>query len=202
MVIVRSSESPLGVTLAGVAALIALGAAGAWGAVAAGGPEGPGVAGAVCTGRLICGDGTGGFGPKYFAQIRITSMESRDATRIRNSGVNLSFCPGRFKNAPHGGLPQSFLHPSKTSPLAVLSLSSSLEPGRSQTCAKADGSAGAASIQAILRGSRRTVQWPHRHSANTSVRTGSSLQTELTNRFCRSAARAARPSRPHAPSHL
>src|SRR3989442_1811713 len=131
MVIVRSSESPLGVTLAGVAALIALGAAGAWEAVAAGGPEGPGVAGAVCTGRLICGYGTGGFGPKYFAQIRITSMESRDATRIRNSGVNLCFCPGRFKQTPHGGLPQSYLQPSKTSPTALQSLYDSPSPGRS-----------------------------------------------------------------------
>src|SRR5712692_8107746 len=202
MVIVRSSESPLGVTLTGAAALIALAAAGAWEPVAAAGPEGPGVAGAVCAGRLICGDGTGGFGPKYFAHSRITSMESRDATRIRNSGVNLSFCPGWFKNAPHGGLPQSFLHPSKTSPLAVLSLSSSLEPGRSQTCAKADGIAGAASVRATSHAPRQTVQWLRRHSASTLVRTGSSLQTGLTNRFCRSAARAARPSHPHAPSHL
>ncbi len=101
MVIVRSCESPLGVTLTGGAALIALGAAGAWEPVAAAGPEGPGVAGAVCAGLLVCGDGTGGFGPKYFAHSRITSMESSEATRIRNSGVNLSFCPGRLKNAPH-----------------------------------------------------------------------------------------------------
>src|SRR5712692_7770534 len=129
MVIVRSCESPLGVTLTGAAALIALGvgAVGAWEPVAPAGPEGPGVAGAVCAGRLVCGDGTGGFGAKYFAQIRITSMESSDATRIRNSGVNLSFCPGRFKNAPLGGSPRCFLHPSKSFPRPGRSLSSSPE---------------------------------------------------------------------------
>src|SRR2546427_9521596 len=78
-------------------------------AVAAAGVEltGPGVAGAVWTGRLACGNWAGGFGPKNFAHSRITPTDSSDATRIRSSGVNLSFCPGKLTNAPHSGQRQS-----------------------------------------------------------------------------------------------
>src|SRR5437762_3345348 len=62
--------------------------------VAAGDVTIPGVAGAVCAGRLGCPGGTVGFGPKNLAQRMITPKESSEATRIRSSGVNLSFCPG------------------------------------------------------------------------------------------------------------
>src|SRR5260370_42513107 len=61
---------------------------------------GPGEAGAVCVGRLACVGRTGGFGPKDLAQRVITPKESSEATRIRSSGVYLSFCPRAFMTAP------------------------------------------------------------------------------------------------------
>src|SRR5437773_12512358 len=64
--------------------------------VAAGDVTIPGVPGAVCAGRLGCPGGTVGLGPKNLAQRMITPKESSEATRIRSSGVNLSFCPGPF----------------------------------------------------------------------------------------------------------
>src|SRR5205814_5504311 len=45
--------------------------------VAAGAVAIPGVAGAVCAGRLGCPGGTVGFGPKNLAQRMITPKESR-----------------------------------------------------------------------------------------------------------------------------
>src|SRR4030088_30715 len=102
MTTVRSSESLLATTFDGaVAAIFAPAVCG--GAVTPAAVElaGPGVAGAVWTGRLACGNWAGGFGPKYFAQSRIMPMDRSDATRIRSSGVNLSFCPGKLTNEPH-----------------------------------------------------------------------------------------------------
>src|SRR5437773_12194071 len=64
------------------------------------GVAGPGVAGAVCPGRLAGVGWTGGFGPKNFAQRMITANDNSEATRIRSSGVNLSFCPGALMSAP------------------------------------------------------------------------------------------------------
>jgi len=69
--------------------------------VAPGDAEVPGVAGALTAGRFACGGCTGGFGPKNFAQSKITPMDNNEATRIRSSGVNLSFCPGTLTSAPH-----------------------------------------------------------------------------------------------------
>src|ERR1051325_3920085 len=148
MVIVRSCESLLRGTLGGAAAAIAAGVAGAFEPGAAGGVEAaaPELAGAVCTGRFACG-WTDGFGPKYFAQTRITTMESSDATRIRSSGVNLSFCPGTLKNAPHGDLVRSGLRGFRLCRAHVLARRGSNFPEQdhSQTCAKAVGTAAAAS---------------------------------------------------------
>src|SRR5271157_4428710 len=53
--------------------------------------EGPLVAGAEAAGCSCCGTCTGGFGPKYFVHRMIIPTESSEATRIRSSGVNLSF---------------------------------------------------------------------------------------------------------------
>src|SRR5208282_1703453 len=48
-------------------------------------------AGTEIPGLFACGCATGGLGLKYFAHTRITAMDSSDAARMRNSGVNLSF---------------------------------------------------------------------------------------------------------------
>ena len=87
----------------GVAAAIVVLAAATGGVFVAEGVTGPGIAGAVWTGGFACGNWTGGFGAKNFAHNRITPMDNNDAARIRSSGVNLSFCPGKLKNAPHFG---------------------------------------------------------------------------------------------------
>jgi hypothetical protein len=86
----------------------------------------PGVAGAVCAGRLACGKFVGGLGPKYLAQSRITTSDRSEATTMRSSCVNLNFFCGSLTNAPllvqqrHGvGWCQ--------------------ERGRIQTCATTDG---------------------------------------------------------------
>ncbi len=91
---VRSCESLFAATLTAVAAAIVAGAALTCEVA------GPGVAGALCAGRLACGGRIGGFGPKNFAHRMITPKESSEATKIRSSGVNLSFCPGAFTSAP------------------------------------------------------------------------------------------------------
>src|SRR5438034_758139 len=109
--------------------------------VAAGDVTIPGVAGAVCAGRLGCPGGTVGFGPKNLAQRMITPKESSEATRIRSSGVNLSFCPGPFMSATQGATLLMQLN-------SLASLPISPEPGRNQICARADDSAAAASAPA------------------------------------------------------
>src|SRR6266481_9860006 len=154
----RSCESPFTAMLTAVAGAIVAGAALACEAFAAGDVTGPGVAGALCAGRLACGGRTGGLGPKNFAHRMITPKESSEATRIRSSGVNLSFCPGALTSAP-----QSSELSVRLDWLAFLPISP--EPGRNQICARADGSAAAASVQAKRRAPRRSDQWPRRHSA-------------------------------------
>src|SRR5712692_3343112 len=184
---VRSCESFFTATLTAVAGAIVAGAALACEAFAAGEVAGPGVAGALCAGRLACGGRIGAFGPKNLAHRMITPKESSDATRIRSSGVNLSFCPGALTSAPQF---------SRLSPLlnSLASLPISPEPGHIQICARADGSAVAVSIPAISRALRQIVQSPRRHSANTSAQSGNYLQTRSTSRLYRIAARAT----PHA----
>src|SRR5579859_587392 len=162
MVMVRSCESLRRGTFAagGAAAAVAAGAAGFCELDVVCGVEvaAPEMAGAVWAGRFAWGDCIGGFGPKYFAHPRITTMESSDATRMRNSGVNLSFCPGRsLKNAPHGESQWDGLE---------LPRAKFREPGRGQICARADGSAAAASIPAKCRAARRSAQSPGRHTAS------------------------------------
>ena len=82
-------ESAAGETAGVVGAEIFAGAAAGVGVVVGAGF--PGVAVETCAGLFSCGGFTGGFGPKYFAQSKITAMDKSEATRMRNSGVNLSF---------------------------------------------------------------------------------------------------------------
>src|SRR5882762_9582063 len=151
---------------------------------AVGDVAGPGVAGADCACLLLCVGWTDGFGPKNFAQRMMTPKDSSEATRIRNSGVNLSFCPGALTSAP-----QSSELSVRLDWLAFLPISP--EPGRNQICARADGSAAAASVQAKRRAPLQSVQSPRTHSANTSVGIGNFLRTRSINTLCRTAARTA-----------
>src|SRR6058998_2710441 len=158
---VRSCESLFTAMLAAFVGAIVDGAAVAWDG-AAGDVAGPGVAGALCAGRLACVGWTGGLGPKNLAHRMITPKDNSEATRIRSSGVNLSFCPGAFMSAT-----QDVKLLMRLNSLASLPISP--EPGRNQICAKEGGSAAAASARAIFRAPRQIVQWPRRHSANTSA---------------------------------
>src|SRR5712664_3033984 len=195
MTTVRSCESLLGTTVDGAAAAIVVAAAGACDVFAVGDATGPGVAGAVCAGRFVCGEGAGGFGPKNFAHSRITPTDSSDATSIRSSGVNLSFCPGKLTNVPHFGQRQSGGQESPPRSLRLTCFPISPEPDRIQIFARGDDNAAAASIPATRRGPGRNVQSLRTHTENTSARIGSSLQTESTNRLCRIAAQIARLAR-------
>src|SRR5260370_17262520 len=121
---------------------------------------GPGEAGAVCAGRLACVGWTGGFGPKNLAQRIITPKDRSEATRIRSSGVNLSFCPGAFMSAPQSS--EVSLQMNSLASLPIFP-----EPGRNQICVRADGSAGAASPQAQSPASRQIAQWLPSHSPST-----------------------------------
>src|SRR5579862_5163485 len=110
------------------------------------------MAGAVGAGRFVSSGLIGGFGPKYFAQTRMTPIDSNDATRIRNSGVNLSFCPGTLTAAPHakplphgGNVLHQYCGPSPL-PISLACSPISPEPGRNQICARADDTAAAASV--------------------------------------------------------
>ncbi len=53
----------------------------------------PGVVVALAAGLFACGRFAGGFGPKYFVHPKNTIIDSSDATKMRISGVNLSFFP-------------------------------------------------------------------------------------------------------------
>src|SRR6266705_4422433 len=170
--------------LVGVAGILFAGAAVTGDGFGAEEVAGPGEAGAVCAGRLDCVGWTGGFGPKNLAQRMITPNDRSEATRIRSSGVNLSFCPGALMSAPQSSELSVRLN-------LLASLPISPEPGRNQICARADGNAAAASVQAKSRAPRQTFRCPGRHSANTSVRIGNFPRTRSTNTFCRTAARAA-----------
>src|SRR5436309_15003565 len=129
---VRSCESLFTAMLAAfVGAIVDGGAVACDGA--AGGVAGPGAAGALCAGRLACVGWTGGFGPKNLAHRMITPKESSEATRIRSSGVNLSFCPGAVMSAPQASERYWRLNWSASLPISP-------EPGRNQICARVDGS--------------------------------------------------------------
>src|SRR5437879_866133 len=179
---VRSCESPFTAMLAAAGATVA-GAALACEAFVAAEVAGPGVAGAFCAGRLVCAGWTGGFGPKNFAHRMITPKESSEATRIRSSGVNLSFCPGRLTSAPQ--FSKLFLQLNSLASLPI-----SPEPGHIQICARADGSAAAVAIPAKSRALRQIVQSLRRHSASRSAQSGKFPQTKPTGTLCRIAARA------------
>src|SRR3981189_1119658 len=97
----------------------------------------PAVAGPVTAGRLECAGWTGGLGPKYLAHRIITPKERSEATRIRSSGVNLSFCPGALMSAPQISKLSLRLH-------SLASLPISPEPDRNQIFARAAGSAASA----------------------------------------------------------
>src|SRR6266403_4871830 len=194
MTTVRSCKSLLGTTVDGAAAAIVVAAVGACDVFVVEDTAGPGVAGAVCAGRFVCGEGAGGFGPKNFAHSKITPTDSSDATSILSSGVNLSFCPGKLTNAPHFGRRQSGRQESPHS-LRLTCFPISPERGRIRIAARADGSAAAASVPATRRGLDRSDQWPRTHTANTSARSGSSPQTESISRLCRIAVQTGQLSR-------
>src|SRR5437879_5088444 len=183
MVIVRSSESLIRGTFTGVAATAARAGALSEPFPSEGAAvEGPEVAGPVEIGRFGRGGCTCGFGPLYFSQTRITKIDSSDATRIRNSGVNLSFCPGTtLKNAPHAESLESgsrWLRRAESRPKP-------LGPGRSRPCAKEDGTAAVASSPAKSHAPRQSARSLRRHTASRWDESGSSPQTEWTDRSCR-----------------
>src|SRR5260370_22952917 len=179
----RSCQSLCAAMLTTVVGAIVAGAAGACDGFGGGEVAGPGVGGAFCAGRLACVGRTGGLGTKNFAHRMITPKERSEATRIRSSGVNLSFCPGALTSAPQFSKLSLQLN-------SLASLPISPEPGHIQICARADGSAAAVSIPAKSRAPRQIVQSPRRHSANTSAQSGNFPQTKLTSTLCRIAARA------------
>src|SRR6266852_8161105 len=180
---VRSCESLFSAALAVLAGAIVAGAGMACDGVTADDAAGAVVAGAVTAGRLDCDGCTGGLGPKYLAHRMITPNERSEATRIRNSGVNLSFCRGALTTAPQSSELSLPLN-------SMASLPISPELGRNQICAKVDGSAATASVQAKSHASRQSVQSPRRRSANTSAQSGSFPRIRSTNKPCRNAARA------------
>src|SRR5437870_1516634 len=92
---VRSSESFFTATPAAAAGAVATGAAGTGSGFAVAEVAGPGTGGAVTAGRFVGIGWTDGLGPKNFAHRMITPKDSSEATRIRSSGVNLSFCQAR-----------------------------------------------------------------------------------------------------------
>src|SRR5438445_12468964 len=182
---VRSCESLFTAMLAAfVGAIVDGGAVACDGA--AGGVAGPGVAGALCAGRLACVGWMGGFGPKNLAHRMITPKESSEATRIRSSGVNLSFCPGTLTSAPQFSKLSLQLN-------SLASLPISPEPGHIQIFARADGSRIAVSIPAKSRALCQLAQSTRRHSANTSAQSRNFPQTKSTGTLCSSAPRTARP---------
>src|SRR5437879_10357020 len=181
---VRSSESFFTATPAAAAGAVATGAAGTGSGFAVAEVAGPGTGGAVTAGRFVGIGWTDGLGPKNFAHRMITPKDSREATRIRSSGVNLSFCPGAVMTAPQSSEFLAWLN-------SWASLPISPESGRNQICARADGSAEGASTQARLRAPRQSVQSLGRHSANMSVQSGNFLRTRSTNTLCSIAARTA-----------
>src|SRR5260370_8340623 len=123
---------------------------------------GLGEAGAVCAGRLACVGWTGGFGPKNLAQRMITPNDNREATRIRSSGVNLSFCPGAFMSAPQSS--EVSLQMNSLASLPIFP-----EPGRNQICVRADGSPGAASAQPKPPASPQLAKCPRMPTPTTSL---------------------------------
>src|SRR6266566_3410614 len=128
---VRSSESFFTATPAAGAG--ATGAAGTGSGFAVAEVAGPGTAGAVTAGRFVGIGWTDGLGPKNFAHRMITPKDSSEATRIRSSGVNLSFCPGAVMSAPQASERYWRLNWSASLPISP-------EPGRNQICARVDGS--------------------------------------------------------------
>src|SRR5438876_9925862 len=99
---VRSCESFFAATFTCFAGAMVAGAAAGCDGLDAGDVAGPGVAGAVFAGGLVCVGGIFGFGPKNLGQRMITPKDNNEATRIRSSGVKLSFCPGEFMESAQG----------------------------------------------------------------------------------------------------
>src|SRR5208282_5001737 len=146
----------------------------------------PLVAGAVAAGWFGCGRCAGGFGPKYLDHRIMTAMESSAATRMRNSGVNLSFFGPIGVNWFPGGLltgEPRVLQLSSWNSLASLPISP--EPGRNQICGITDGSAAIASCRARRRATRQIVQSLRGHSGNRWARNGTCLQIARTGKLCR-----------------
>src|SRR5271157_618352 len=132
---------------------VAAGVASAGAGVAA---EVPLVAGAATPGWFGCGTCAGGFGPKYFVHKMMTAMESRAATRIRSSGVNLSFLGPIGGNWFTGGVLTGGPHAlQQTSWNSFVSLAISPGPDRVQICGIEGGNATGVSSPARRRATLR-----------------------------------------------
>jgi hypothetical protein len=87
---------------AGTAEILVAGRRAAVAFCGAEGLEVPGLvlAGAVSVGLLACGGMEGGFGAKYLAQSKITTMDSSEASTMRTSWLSLLFFNGSLTNGP------------------------------------------------------------------------------------------------------
>src|SRR5208283_2577797 len=121
----------------------------------------------------------------------MTAIERSEATRMRNSGVNLSFFGPIGGNWFPGGLltgePRALQLLSWNS---LASLPISPEPDRIQICGTTDDSATGASCRSRHRATRQIVQWLRRRSGNRWARNGTCLRILRTDMTCRHRAQA------------
>ena len=156
-----------------------------------------GVAVEVAAGLLGC-KFAGGFGAKYFVQPKNTIIDSSEATRMRISGVNLSFFPPLGGRGVNGGVLKSppcvsqnyFRNSYASFPISP-------EPDRNQTFATVAGSAASAACLARFRARRQSVQSLRTRTGNRSAETGSFLKTAATDKTYR----IVRQTKPRARQH-
>ena len=100
---------------------------------------------------------------------RITTIESSEATRMRSSGVNLSFRSAQRRQLIHRrrahGRTSRRLRPVSRHSFASLPISP--EPGQIQIFSRRDGIAPAAAAPASRRAAHQIAQSLHTHNANT-----------------------------------
>ncbi len=156
-----------------------------------------GVAVEVAAGLLGC-KFAGGFGAKYFVQPKNTIIDSSEATRMRISGVNLSFFPPLGGRGVNGGVlksppcvSQNYFRDS----YAWFPISP--EPDHSQIFAIVAGSVASASCLARFLARRQSVQSLRTHTGNRSAETGSFLKTAATGKTYRNV----RQTKPRARQH-
>src|SRR5256714_12505115 len=98
----------------------------------------PEAAGAVCPDLFACGGMIGGFGARYFTHNKITTMESKEAIRMRNSWVSLSFLFESLTNAPLCSTSRSAVGASPLEVASPLELSRRTIPARVAAAARPD----------------------------------------------------------------